>query len=105
MDGISSRLLKLTAPGIAGSLTHLFNCSLKIGEILSEWKSANITPVFKKGRKEDVNNYRSVSVLPIIAKVFERNVHKQLHEYLERNHILHPDQSGFRPKTVPWMLG
>ena len=51
MDGISSRLLKLTAPGIAGSLTHLFNCSLKTGEIPSEWKSANITPVFKAERR------------------------------------------------------
>ena len=70
MNGISSRLLKLTAPGIAGRLTHLFNCSLKTGEIPSEWKSANITPVFKKGKKADVNNYRPLSVLPIIAKVF-----------------------------------
>ena len=40
MNGISSRLLKLTAPGIAGRLTHLFNCSLITGEIPSEWKSA-----------------------------------------------------------------
>ena len=96
--GISSRLLKLTAPGVARSLTQLFNYSLKTGEIPSEWKSANITPVLKKGRKEDVNNYRPISVLPIVAKVFERIVHKQLYEYLERNHILHPDQSGYRPK-------
>ena len=80
MDGISSRLLKLAAPGIAESLTHLFNCSLKSGEIPSKWKSANITPVFKKGRKEDVKYYRPVSVLPTIAKVFEKIVHKQLHE-------------------------
>ena len=98
MDGKSSRLLKLTAPGVARSLTQLFNYSLKTGEIPSEWKSANITPVLKKGRKEDVNNYRPISVLPIVAKVFERIVHKQLYEYLERNQILHPDQSGYRPK-------
>ena len=71
---------------------------MKTGEIPSEWKSANITPVLNKGRKEDVNNYRPISVLPIVAKVFERIVHKQLYEYLERNHILHPDQSDYRPK-------
>ena len=85
MDGISSRLLKLTAPSVARSLTQLFNYSLQTGEIPSEWKSANITPVLKKGRKEDVNNYRPISVLPIVAKVFERIVHKQLYEYLERS--------------------
>ena len=39
-----------------------------------------------------------LQALPTIAKVFERIVHKQLYEYLERNHILHPDQSGFRPE-------
>ena len=62
MNGISSRLLKLTAPGIAVRLTHLFNCSLKTGEIPSEWKSANITPVFKKGKKADVNNYMQTCI-------------------------------------------
>ena len=70
MDGISSRLLKLTTPGVARSLSQLL--IVKTGEIPSEWKSANITPVLKKGRKEDVNNYRPISVLPIVAKVFER---------------------------------
>ena len=39
-----------------------------------------------------------IAVLPIVAKVFERIVHKQLYEYLERNHILHPDQSSYHPK-------
>ena len=101
MDGISSRLLKLTAPGIAGSLTHLFNCSLKTGEVPSEWKSANITPVFKKGRKEDVNNYRPVSVLPIIAKVFETsnfmNTWREITSYIQISPV-------FVPNTVPWML-
>ena len=65
MDGISSRLLKLTAPGVARSLTHY---SQKTGEIPSEWKSANITPVLKKGRKEDVNNYRPIFVLLLLPK-------------------------------------
>ena len=86
----------LTAPGIAGSLSHLFNYSLRTGEIPSEWKSANITPVLK-GRKEDIKNYRLVLVLPIVAKVFERIVHRQLYVYLEENQLLDPEQSDFRP--------
>ena len=51
IDGISARVLKTTAPGIAKSLTQLFNYSLKTGGIPEEWKVANVTPVFKKGRK------------------------------------------------------
>ena len=74
---------------------------MKTGEIPSEWKSANITPVLKKGRKEDVNNYRPISVLPIVAKVFERIVHKQLYEYLESCIQISP---AIVPNTVPWML-
>ena len=85
VDGITSRLLNLTAPVIAGSLTHLFNYSLRTGEIPSEWKSANITPVLKKGITEEVKNYRPVSVLPIVAKVFQRIVHRQLYVYLNEN--------------------
>ena len=97
MNGISSRLLKLTAPGIAGRLTHLFNCSLKTGEIPSEWKSANITPVFKKGKKADVNNYRPVyqcfQLLPKCSReVFTSNC---MYKYLERNDILHIQISPF----------
>ena len=78
-------MLKVTAPGVAGSLIDLFNFSLKTGEIPSEWKSANITPEFKNCSKEDVNNHRPVSVLPVVTKVFETIVHVQLSEYLERN--------------------
>ena len=98
VDGISARVLKTTAPGIAKSLTQLFNYSLRTGEIPEEWKAANVTPVFKKGRKVEVNNYRPVSVLPVAAKLFESIVHRQLYTYLSENHLLNPAQSGFRPQ-------
>ena len=68
-------------------------------------KSANITPVFRKGRKEDVNNYRPESVLPTIAKVFERIVHKQLYEYTWREITSYIQISPvFILNTIPWML-
>jgi len=56
-DGVSAKLLKTTAPAVAKSLTCLFNCSLRTGKIPQEWKAAIVTPVPKKGRKEDVNSY------------------------------------------------
>ena len=75
-DGISAGLLKLTAPSVTASLTVLFNYSLATGSVPGEWKTANITPVPKGGDKQQANNYRPISVLPIISKVFEKLVHK-----------------------------
>ena len=97
VDGIPARLLK-TAPAIVGSLTSLFNSSLVSGMILSEWKAANITPVPKVADGELVKDYRPISVLPIVAKVFEALVHTQLYSFLESGSLLHPAQSGFRPQ-------
>ena len=59
-DNISAKLLKMTASAIAESLTNLFNYSLNTGRIPSEWKSACVTPVPKKGEKL-VESYRPVS--------------------------------------------
>ena len=96
-DGISAKLLRMAAPGIATSLTKLFNYSLKTGQISRDWKVAHVTPVPKKGVKELAENYRPVSVLPIVAKVFEAIVYNQLFVYLQDNFLLHSAQSGFRP--------
>ena len=60
-DGISTKLLRMAAPGIATSLTKLFNYSLKTGQIPRDWKAAHVTPVHKKGVKELAENYRPVS--------------------------------------------
>ncbi len=96
-DGLSAKLLRMTASGIAKSLTQLFNYSLQTGQIPREWKSAHVTPVHKKGDKIVVSNYRPVSVLPIVVKIFEAIVHTQLYAYLEAKSPLHPAQSGFLP--------
>ena len=81
-DGISAKLLRMAAPGIATSLTKLFNYSLKTGQIPREWKAAHVTPVHTKGVNELAENYRPVSVLPVVTKVFEAIVHTQLFVYL-----------------------
>ena len=95
-DRISGKLLRISARGICHSLSLLFNSSLKTGEFSSEWKEALVTPVYKKGEKEIVCNYRPISILPVVAKVFERIVHTQLYTYFQENNLLHPAQCGFR---------
>ena len=96
-DMIPAKLLKMVAPAISTSLTKLFNYSLSQGVFPSEWKQANVTPVPKSGDRHMVNNYRPISVIPVIAKVFESMVHGQLYEYLGRNKIMSEEQAGFRP--------
>ena len=62
------------------------------------WKLANVVPIFKKGDKTNSANYRPISLLSCIGKVFERCVFKHLHNYLISNNIIISAQSGFTPK-------
>ena len=53
-------------------------------------------PLFKQGERSDLNNYRSISVKPIVAKVFERIIYNQMYGYLTQNDLISSHQSGFR---------
>ncbi|XP_072016559.1 uncharacterized protein [Amphiura filiformis] len=97
MDNIPANLLKVAAAYISNSLTHICNVSLKKGKVPNEWKEARVTPIHKGGDKDDLNNFRPISVLPIISKILERSVHEQLYTYIQENNILSSNQSGFRP--------
>lgn len=96
IDGISARLLKDAATVISEPLTTIFNRSLSNGTFPDSWKTAKVFPIYKGNAKNDPNNYRPISVLPILAKVFEKIVFDQLYLYLTENNILTKFQSGFR---------
>ncbi len=102
MDGISIKLVKLSAPLITHAMTVIFNKSIVSGTFPCEWK----TPVYKTGPREDMNNYRQISVISIIAKTMEKLVYNQLYEYFIKNDMLTNSQHGFRPNhsTVTAML-
>ena len=55
-----------------------------------------VTPIFKKGSKSDLNNYRPISVLTIVSKLLEKIIYHQLYDYLDKNKLLNTYQSGFR---------
>ena len=92
-DEIPAKLLKETASVIAPSLCKIFNKSLQQGSLPSDWKLANVVPVHKKGAKDHVENYRPISLLPTVSKVFERCVLNSIKVHLYQ--VLSPKQHGF----------
>ena len=78
-------------------LKIIFENILETGIFPDQWKVANVTPVHKKKDKQIITNYRPISLLPILAKVFERIIYKKLYNYLISNKLITKNQSGFRP--------
>ena len=70
-DGLHPRLLHDTAATLATPLTALFRKSLDSGELPSDWKVGEVTPIFKKGCKRSPDNYRPVSLTAVPCKVLE----------------------------------
>ena len=97
-DDVPGQLLRVGAPWLANPLVRLFSLSLNQGYLPDDWTSANVTPVFKKGNKHLVINYRPVSFTCTVVKLLERLVHNQLSAFLESNNKLTPFQHGFRKK-------
>ena len=76
-------------------LTIIFNQLLLQGTSPYDWKISKVTPIYKKGPKDDMNNYRPISVISTIAKVMEKIAHNQLYSYLQNENILSPSQHGW----------
>ena len=72
-DGIWPRLLREISKQMAYPLSIVFQKSLDATEVPSDWKSANVTPIFKKGSKTDPGNYRPVSLTSVLGKIMEVN--------------------------------
>ena len=96
LDNISAKLIRECADLISIPLCNIFNNSLSSGLFPDDWKCARVTPLFKQGERTDINNYRPISVISIIAKVFERIVYDQLYSFLANEEIITNQQSGFR---------
>ena len=98
IDNINGRFLRDGANIMGKPIAQLCNLSLSSSSFPSCCKTAKLKPLFKKGSKTDPQNYRPISLLPIISKVIERVVHNQTNSFLTQNNILYTFQSGFRSK-------
>ena len=87
--------MRLALPFIENSLAVLFNTSIETSQFPDSWKVARVTPIFKDGDKTEKSNYRPISVLPVISRLFEKLVFEQLYDFKEENGHFTSDQSGF----------
>ena len=79
LDNISNRILRIAALVIYQHLTDLFNLSIKRRVFPTDWKKAKVSPIYKSGERNDPNNYRPISFLPAIARIFGLRSVLQVH--------------------------
>ncbi len=103
VDNICSKILKAIANIIIDPLVYCLNLSLSTGFVPKMAKIARVVPVFKSGDKNNLSNYRPISVLPTLSKVLEKVVDNRLSDYLDKLNILAPSQYGFRKKSTTCM--
>ena len=93
---LSSKSLKDAFLVIPTQLSYLFNVIFTTGIYPTSWKRANVVPLYKGGDLTSVNNYRPISLLPLLGKIIEKIIHAQISKFLDDNHILYSQQDGFR---------
>jgi hypothetical protein len=95
-SNISVKLIKAASNSIIVPLTKLINKCIDSHRYPANWKIAIVTPLFKKGDTSDLNNYRGISILPPLNKVFEKILASQIKNYFEINKLFYAGQHGFR---------
>ena len=94
-DKINPRMLKELAHEMAEPLRRILNRSLNEGEVPEDWKTATVTPIYKKGAKSDPGNYRPVSLTSVPCCILESIIKDDLMEHLNQNNIINGSQHGF----------
>ena len=94
-DEIPARVLKELSEVLAEPLSILYQMSIKTGKLPSEWKTAHVTPIYKKGGKAKAENYRPVSLTVIICRNLEGLIAQCIVEHLLKHNFISPHQHGF----------
>ena len=94
-DEIHPRVLRELAEEIAEPLSIIYQCSLLTGEVPEDWRLANVTPIYKKGCREDPGNYRPVSLTSVPGKIMEQIVLSEITRHMQDNRGIRPSQHEF----------
>jgi hypothetical protein len=95
-DDIPKSLVKQCTQSIKGPMTHIYNVSLRMGIFPHEWKLSKVKPLYKNGDRYDIQNYRPISIISVLAKLLERLMFNRLIPFLYKNKILTETENGFR---------
>ncbi|KAK4819370.1 hypothetical protein QYF61_001649 [Mycteria americana] len=95
LDGIHPRVLRELAEVLTKPLSIIYQQSWLTGEVAADWRLANVTPIYKKGWKEDLGNYRPVSLTSVLGKVMEQIILSAIMLYVQDNQVIRPSQHGF----------
>ena len=94
-DGIHPAVLKNCSKEVATPLRIIFQSTIDQGKLPTDWKRANVTPIFKKGLRTEASNYRPVSLTSQVCKVMEKIINSRIQEHVTRNDLLCQNQHGF----------
>lgn len=95
-DELSPRLLAAISKELSSPVASVFRKSLDTGIVPRDWRTANITPLFKKGHRSSVINYRPVSLTSQIVKVMETLLRDAIVQHLDKHGLIRDSQHGFR---------
>ena len=95
-DELKPRLLKELAHEISPILCIIYQKSLDTGEVPTDWRTAHVSPIFKKGSKYNPENYKPISLTCICCKIMEHVVVSAIMTHADNHNILYPLQHGFR---------
>ncbi|KFP26448.1 hypothetical protein N325_03320, partial [Colius striatus] len=87
-DGVHPRVLRELAGVLAKPLSNTYHQSWLTGEVPSDWESANVTPIYKKGQKEDLGNYRPVSLPSVPGKLMEQINPSSIMQHMQDNQVI-----------------
>ena len=94
-DSVGPQLLQKLIESLDRPLAVIMQKSLNTGEVPRDWRSANVTPIFKKGSRSVPGNYRPVSLTSVCCKVMEQVLKDSIVEHLNRNGLIRKSQHGF----------
>jgi len=96
VEKFSTHMFKLCRRELSVPLSYLITKSFRLGQFPDSLKIAKVIPVFKSGDNKLTSNYRPISILPTLSKLFERIAYRRLYQFLSKFKVLHNSQFGFR---------